>query len=127
MGRWCGRPVVDGPVVVMVLVVVVVPESRVIVPQVPIAEQAHVDFRFSIIDAVAEHAGSPSHDHGIGKMKIMPACVQAHIGTNRMSVSRAVKRDFNSHGIFGPGGQPGLDSPETERRAVCPRGDSEPR
>ena len=44
-----------------------------------------------------------------------------------MSVSLALKRELNPNGIFDPGGQPSPDSPETERRAICPGGDSEPR
>ena len=61
-------------------------------------------------------------------MKIMPACMQAHTGTNRMNAFRALKRHFNTNGIFDPGGRLGLDFTQRELRGLfCPRGDLEPR
>jgi len=88
----------------------------------------YIDFRFNIIDAVAEHRGSPSHDRGTGKMKIMLACMQVHTGTNRMSPSRAFRTHFNTNGIFDPGGRLGLHFTQRHLRGLfCPGGDLDPR
>jgi alkyldihydroxyacetonephosphate synthase len=73
-------------------------------------------FQRGIIESIAQHGGSLSHHHGVGRM--MAPFMDYHLGNEQMEVLRALKRHFDPNDIMNPGGQLGLDLPETQRKKL---------
>jgi alkyldihydroxyacetonephosphate synthase len=59
-------------------------------------------FQRGVIDSIAQHGGSLSHHHGVGRM-IAP-WLAGHLGKEQMAVLRALKNHFDPHNIMNPGG-----------------------
>lgn len=64
-------------------------------------------FQRAIIDRIAQHGGSLSHHHGVGKM--MGPWMERHLGSEQMAVLRAIKNHLDPHHIMNPGGTLGLN------------------
>lgn len=71
-------------------------------------------FQRGIIESIAQHGGSLSHHHGVGRM--MGPLMDYHLGNEQMEVLRALKRHFDPNNIMNPGGQMGLDLPREQRK-----------
>ena len=74
------------------------------------------EFHGRIVDAIVKHGGSISHHHGIGKL--LAPWMEAHLGKEQMTVLRTFKKHFDPNNIMNPGGQLGLDLPESDQRKV---------
>jgi alkyldihydroxyacetonephosphate synthase len=73
-------------------------------------------FQRGIIESIAQHGGSLSHHHGVGRM--MAPFMDYHLGNEQMEILRALKRHFDPNNIMNPGGQLGLDLPEIQRKKL---------
>jgi alkyldihydroxyacetonephosphate synthase len=71
-------------------------------------------FQRGIIDNIMKYGGSLSHHHGVGRM--MAPFMDYHLGNEQMEVLRTLKRHFDPNNIMNPGGQLGLDLPQTQRK-----------
>lgn len=58
-------------------------------------------FQTGVIQKIMEHRGSLSHHHGVGRM--LAPFMEAHLGKKQMDVLRALKKEFDPHGIMNPG------------------------
>jgi alkyldihydroxyacetonephosphate synthase len=74
------------------------------------------EFHGGVVDAIVKHGGSISHHHGIGKL--LAPWMEAHLGKEQMTVLRILKKHFDPKNIMNPGGQLGLDLPESDQRKV---------
>lgn len=71
------------------------------------ATEKFLTFQRAIIDCIEQHGGSLSHHHGVGKM--MGPWMERHLGSEQMTVLRAIKNHFDPHYIMNPGGTLGLN------------------
>ena len=58
-------------------------------------------FQTEVIQKIMAHHGSLSHHHGVGRM--LAPFMEAHLGKKQMDVLRALKKEFDPHGIMNPG------------------------
>lgn len=68
--------------------------------------QAYKDFQRSIINAMIEHGGTPSHHHGVGRMA--GPYMKKYLGKEKLAVLKALKNHFDPNNIMNPGGQMGI-------------------
>ncbi|MFA5903323.1 MAG: FAD-binding oxidoreductase [Desulfobacula sp.] len=59
------------------------------------------DFQTGVIEKIIAHHGSLSHHHGVGRM--LAPFMEKHLGKKQMDVLRALKKEFDPHGIMNPG------------------------
>lgn len=73
----------------------------------------YLDLQYSILDAIQKSGAAMSHHHGIGKQTA--PWLEGQIGTQAMSVIKALKQHFDPNNIMNPGGTLGLDLSDEQR------------
>ena len=63
--------------------------------------------RRGIVEEIVAAGGSPSHHHGMGRL--LAPWLEPHLGTEQMSVLRALKRHFDPNNIMNPGSLLGFE------------------
>jgi len=66
----------------------------------------YLDLQYRILDAIQRSGAAMSHHHGIGKQTA--PWLEGQIGTQAMSVIRALKQHFDPNNIMNPGAPLGL-------------------